>query len=69
MKKQMNKRVCSKCRKAISDYKELDLHHIIPRGMGGKDEPENLMALCRDCHNKKGLENKGIFERIRELKC
>ena len=33
----------------------VDVHHIIARGMGGsktKDYIENLMALCRDCHDK-----------------
>ena len=33
----------------------VDIHHIEPRGMGGnpnKDVPENLIALCRDCHEK-----------------
>ena len=32
----------------------VDIHHILPRGMGGseKDYIENLVALCRTCHNK-----------------
>lgn len=32
----------------------VDIHHISPRGMGGskdKDQIENLMGLCRECHN------------------
>ena len=31
----------------------MDIHHIESRGMGGsktKDDPNNLMALCRACH-------------------
>lgn len=36
-----------------------DIHHIEARGMGGnptkeKNEIINLMALCRNCHNKYG---------------
>jgi len=33
----------------------VDIHHIDPRGMGGnpdKDVIENLVGLCRDCHDK-----------------
>lgn len=37
----------------ICDQKAVDIHHLENRGMGGstqKDDPENLMALCRECH-------------------
>ena len=42
----------------------VDIHHIIPRAAGGakgnrirgtvnyRDYPENLIALCRECHNE-----------------
>ena len=33
----------------------VDIHHLIAKGMGGsktKDYIENLIAVCRDCHNK-----------------
>ena len=33
----------------------VDIHHIEPKGMGGdpsKDVLENLIALCRSCHDK-----------------
>ena len=29
-----------------------DIHHIIYKSQGGSDNPDNLIALCRDCHNK-----------------
>lgn len=32
----------------------LDVHHIVPRGLGGsgtrRDTPDNLIPLCRTCH-------------------
>lgn len=37
--------------------KAVDIHHIEARGMGGTKKPEdinNLMALCRNCHEKYG---------------
>ena len=33
----------------------VDIHHIEPKGMGGNkdaDRIENLVALCRACHEK-----------------
>lgn len=29
----------------------VDIHHIIFKSQGGKDEINNLIALCRSCHN------------------
>ena len=36
----------------ICGAKAVDIHHIDARGMGGsnKDNINNLMALCRECH-------------------
>jgi hypothetical protein len=42
--------LCEVCGRVASDT-----HHIQDRGMGGsknKDYIENLIALCRECHNK-----------------
>ena len=39
----------------------VDIHHIERRGMGGckkKDEPNNLIALCRYCHLRFGDKKK-----------
>lgn len=30
----------------------VDIHHIKYKGQGGSDEHENLIALCRCCHDK-----------------
>lgn len=40
----------------ICEAKAVDIHHIDARGMGGsdKDNIDNLMALCRNCHIKYG---------------
>lgn len=40
---------CENCGK-----RAVDVHHIEPKGMGGsktKDNIENLIGLCRSCHN------------------
>lgn len=42
----------------VCDSKAVDIHHLDPRGMGGKnpgaDNIENLQALCRNCHKTYG---------------
>jgi hypothetical protein len=42
---------CQACRKQRPSGL-LGLHHIIPRNEGGTDDPENLILLCFECHNK-----------------
>jgi len=39
-------KVCGCC----GSRKNLELHHIIPISVGGKDEYFNLLYLCHDCH-------------------
>lgn len=29
-----------------------DVHHIVKRAQGGTDHADNLIGLCRRCHNK-----------------
>ena len=44
--------VCECCGKPA-----VDIHHIDARGMGGSNDADkitNLMALCRECHDKYG---------------
>ncbi|MFY0655047.1 MAG: HNH endonuclease [Cyclobacteriaceae bacterium] len=39
----------------ICGAKSVDIHHLIFKKMGGSkllDYIENLIAVCRDCHNK-----------------
>ena len=47
----------------------VDIHHLERRGMGGsnsKDYIENLMGLCRDCHNK--AESDSMFNMFCKIK-
>ena len=41
-------RTCQQC--GCPD--NLIAHHIIPKNVGGEDELNNLVALCRKCHKK-----------------
>jgi 5-methylcytosine-specific restriction endonuclease McrA len=42
-------RICEACRARITRGME-QLHHILPRGLGGDDRAANLAFLCRACH-------------------
>jgi 5-methylcytosine-specific restriction endonuclease McrA len=47
----------------------VDIHHIECRGMGGTKEPENinnLMAVCRKCHDKYG-DKKEFKEFLKDI--
>ena len=35
----------------VCGYTASDCHHIIYRSQGGSDDVENIIALCRDCHD------------------
>ena len=42
----------------------LEVHHIIPRSLGGSDHPGNLKTLCPDCHKKYGELHRTRCKRI-----
>jgi 5-methylcytosine-specific restriction endonuclease McrA len=53
----------------ICEQRAVDIHHISARGMGGshkKDEIENLMALCRECHIQYG-DIKELIPTLQEI--
>ena len=44
-------RDAGKCRGCGVDFPiSWEVHHIVPRHLGGSDHPHNLVLLCRDCH-------------------
>lgn len=42
---------CKKCKLEDKTGRKLEAHHIIPLVFDGKDELENLITLCFDCHH------------------
>lgn len=53
----------------ICQVKAVDIHHIKRRGMGGSKEAnkiENLMALCRKCHEDYG-DKKQFMEYLQDI--
>ncbi|RIK56321.1 HNH endonuclease [candidate division KSB1 bacterium] len=41
---------CPFCR--VTDIHTLQIHHINSRAQGGDNEPQNLILVCSNCHNK-----------------
>lgn len=57
----------------ICEAEAVDIHHIEARGMGGTkkaDTFENLMAVCRVCHEKYGdiKEFKDMLKKIHKIR-
>lgn len=45
--------LCTSCRESTDDPNELDVDHVVPRGKGGSNVPQNKTSLCRRCHEAK----------------
>ena len=62
-------RICQKCKNPIPWYLEIvarNIHHILPRSLGGSDLIKNLFLLCWICHdwvhdNPKEAREKGFL--------
>lgn len=46
-----DKYICQNC-KGKEKEKRLEVHHIIYRSKGGSDKADNLITLCKICHDK-----------------
>ena len=42
------------CCQICGTESKLTVDHIIPRRLGGTDEPSNLQTLCVSCNSRKG---------------
>lgn len=65
---------CQNCKGKTKDSR-LEVHHIVFRSNGGSDELENLMTLCKTCHDKvhsgaiklKGGKSKGQLKHATQM--
>jgi len=64
---------CGKIFKATSygeiypRWAEAEVHHIVPRGLGGSDHPANLKLVCFDCHKKYNDKFNGYIKKIKRM--
>lgn len=47
----------------------LDVHHIVPRDLGGTDEDDNLMVVCHSHHPQVEAMRRAILERRGWRRC
>lgn len=50
-----------------ADHKNLEVDHIHPKSLGGKDELSNYQALCYTCNAAKGNTDKTDFREYKHL--
>ena len=43
---------CQDCGQSFKDYKEPEYHHKLMYASGGKSKIDNIMVLCKKCHDK-----------------
>ena len=55
---------CEACGISNND-KAIEVDHIIPRSLGGKDELSNFQALCYSCNSMKKNKSKTNFKNIK----
>lgn len=42
---------CQNCGVQDEDERvEFEVHHVVPKSLGGSDRPSNLVVLCHECH-------------------
>ncbi len=74
LKRQKGK--CSHCGSHFQEWDVLEVDHIIPRALSGKDEYKNLQLLHRHCHDEKTrydlieigkMETSRFFDRVNKF--
>ena len=49
-----------------ADVRALEVDHIVPRNLGGTDDPSNLQALCYSCNSMKRDRDQTDCRKVRE---
>lgn len=72
-----DKFTCQDCGKTFkeNDYGEItnrwteaEVHHIVPRGLGGSDHPRNLKLVCFQCHQRYNEQFNGFIKKAKRAK-
>jgi hypothetical protein len=64
LRERIRRQADDRCGYCLSPQKlvlgQLEIEHLIPRALGGKDEEDNLWLACRMCNGYKGKQIKAI---------
>lgn len=52
---------CVGCGKKLRKN-DVDIDHILPRSLGGKDDIDNLQCLCKTCNRSKGNNTEDMID-------
>lgn len=59
---------CKKCSLQDREMRQIEGHHVVPLWKGGKNDIDNMITLCSDCH-RFVPETKKEFEEYMEEEC
>lgn len=57
--------LCQPCLAKGRPTPATEVHHTRAKADGGTDDPANLTAICRECHDEATREQKGERPRVR----
>jgi hypothetical protein len=64
LRERIRRQADDRCGYCLSPQKlvlgQLEIEHLIPRALGGKDEEDNVWLACRMCNGYKGKQIKAI---------
>ena len=57
--------LCQPCSSKGRVTPATEVHHIKAKAQGGTDDPSNLVAICRECHEDATRQQTGSAPRVR----
>ena len=64
----------SSCQRLVEDGRRcgraerLTMHHLVPRRMGGRDELDNIVTWCHECHRKHNKSEHAQKRKLHDLR-
>ena len=59
-----DRHLCIPCMAGGRPTPATEVHHVKAKADGGTDDPENLVSICRECHDKATTQAKGQRQKV-----